>query len=89
MEFSFHQNIYAIQSMWLNEIIWTAGGTKKEKRSNQALIWYQEMMDNASHIRVTATDTETENYCGASRIIRMHLGKWATFYINGKIKSPE
>ena len=89
MEFSFHLYIYAIQRMWLNEIIWTVGGTKKEKRSIQALIWYQEMMDNASHIPVTTTDRETENYCGASRIIRMHLGKWATFYINGKIKSTE
>ena len=29
----------------------------------------KEMMDNASHILVTATNTETENYCGASRII--------------------
>lgn len=88
MEFSFHQYIYDMQSMWLNEIIWTVGGTKKEKRSNQALIWDQ-MMDNASHIPVTAINTETEDYCRASRIIRMHLGKWATFYINGKIKSPE
>ena len=29
----------------------------------------KEMMDNASHVLVTATNTETENYCGDSRII--------------------
>ena len=42
---------------------------KKKRDPTKHSFEIKEMMDNASHILVTATNTETENYCGASRII--------------------
>ena len=42
---------------------------KKKRDPTKHSFEIKEMMDNAIHILVTATNTETENYCGASRII--------------------